>query len=272
MDTAEGTTVLPQLIPLWADLPRQPDQESSIERFGRIVRNVTQPSVTPFLPDPATATGAAIIVIPGGGFQLLPIENEGENVARWLADHGIAAFVLRYRLFPTDVHDNVFLMQISQFARDPQGAMERMKPLILTGREDGNQALSFVRDRAAEWSIDPAKIGILAFSGGGTIASSLITQPDARPAFAGLIYTPNWDGIAAPPSELPLFLALANDDPFINDGNLPLYNTWHAAGYPIELHIYAKGGHAFGMKQQGIPTDHWIEQFAAWLKVQGFTS
>jgi acetyl esterase/lipase len=266
------TVALPEIIPLWPDVPRQPEHESNIERFGRIVRNVTQPSLTPFLPAPAAATGAAVIVIPGGGYQLLPIENEGENVARWLADHGIAAFVLRYRLFPTDVHDNVFLMQISQFARDPQAALERMKPLVVTGIEDGRQALGLVRSRAPEWGIDPAKIGILAFSGGGTIANGLIEQEDKRPSFAGLIYTPNWDGIAAPPTELPLFLALANDDPFITDGNLPLYNAWHAAGYPVELHIYAKGGHAFGMKQQGIPTDHWIEQFRDWIKVQGITA
>lgn len=264
-----STAILPEIIPLWPDVSHQPDQESVIDRFGRIVRNVTQPSLTPFLPDPAAATGAAIIVIPGGGYQLLPIENEGEQVGRWLADHGVAAFVLRYRLMPTDIHDNVFLMQINQFARDPQAAMERLKPQIVLGIEDGQQAISLVRDRAAEWSVDSAKVGIIAFSGGGTIANGLITQADNRPDFAGLIYTPNWDGIAAPPTELPLFLALANDDPYINDGNLPLYNAWHEAGYPAELHIYAKGGHAFGMKQQGIPTDHWIEQFAAWLKVQG---
>ena len=262
------------LIPLWPDVPPQPDQELSIDRFGHIVRNVTQPSLTPFLPDPATATGAAVIVVPGGGFQLLPIENEGTLVAQWLVDHGIAAFVLRYQLAPTDVHDNVFLMQLSQIARDPQTAMLGMRPQLKAAIVDGQQAVQMVRARAAEWGIDPARIGVVGFSGGGVVTSGIIAQDQAKSRlnFAALIYTPVWEEVVTPrpPAELlPLFLTLANDDPFISDGNLPLYNTWHEAGYPVELHIYAKGGHAFGMKQQGLPTDHWIERFADWLQVQG---
>src|SRR5262249_8309233 len=135
---------------------------------------------------------------------------------------------------------------------------------------DGDQALKLVRARAADWGVDPTKVGILGFSGGGAVAAKLITQAADRPAFAGLIYTPNWDNITAPSEPLPLFIALADDDPFIHDGNLPIYNAWHEAGYSTELHIYAKGSHAFGMKQQGIPTDRWIERFAEWLPTQGF--
>ncbi|MEO8392090.1 MAG: alpha/beta hydrolase [Chloroflexota bacterium] len=271
------TATLPEIIPLWPDMPRQPDQESQIDRFGLVIRNVTQPSLTPFLPDPATATGAAVIVIPGGGFHMLPIENEGNLVGRWLADHGIAAFVLRYRLLPTDVHDDVFLMQLSDTARDPQAAMARMRPQMDAAVEDALQAIELVRARSAEWNLDPARIGLLGFSGGGVVTTAVITQPDSpsRVNFAGLIYTPIWENfvVPTPPAEsLPLFLTLANDDPFIHDGDLPIYNAWHAAGYPVELHIYAKGGHAFGMKQQGIPTDHWIARFREWLQVQGFVS
>jgi acetyl esterase/lipase len=137
---------------------------------------------------------------------------------------------------------------------------------------DGKQAFKVLQERAHEWSIDPERIGVLGFSGGGVISLALATQYDAqsRPGFAASLYAPVWQELTVPEDAPPLFIALAGDDVSLPNGNLPLYSAWKAANRPVELHIYARGGHAFGMQKQGLTSDHWIEQFGEWLRVEGF--
>jgi acetyl esterase/lipase len=148
--------------------------------------------------------------------------------------------------------------------------MQQIEPLAIA---DGRQAVKVVRRRAAEWNIAPERIGMLGFSSGGvvTIGTAMQYDEESRPGFAAPIY-PAFSGvqIAVPVDAPPLFLLAASDDLMGVGASLPLYSAWRDAGRPVELHLYSQGGHGFGMKKQGLPTDHWIERFSEWLQSQAF--
>lgn len=266
----------PEIIPLWPDgAPgtedwSQQESEMHLPLFNQpyIVRNITQPTLLAYLPDPAIANGTAVIVCPGGGHQFLSIESEGTDVARWLNARGVAAFVLKYRVIPTAAGVEDFVAQVLSIFQSDQ-PMRNHNPIAVT---DGKQAIRLVRARAAEWGIDAERIGILGFSAGGAVAIGAATQYDtqSRPNFAAPIYAALWQELVVPPDAPPLFLMVANDDPVIRDGSIPMYSAWKNANLPVELHIYAKGGHGFGMTKQDLPTDHWIDRFYEWLQAQGF--
>jgi acetyl esterase/lipase len=237
----------------------------------KVVRNVTRPTLTVFLPDPAIATGTTVVVCPGGAFHFLAIEHEGTDVARWLTARGVAAFVLRYRLFQTPTDDEAFIRQMQQSLADRTRFREQRKqlePLIVA---DGQQAIKTVRQRATEWNLAPDRIGILGFSAGGAVTAGVALNYDAdsRPSFAAPIYSAPREEAPVPADAPPLFIAVADDDAFAASASVPLYLMWNAAGRSAELHIYSKGGHGFGMRQQGLPADHWIDHFGDWLGVQG---
>jgi acetyl esterase/lipase len=274
-------TALPEVIPVWPNgIPRvefgsQQEQETIIPQFSvapfynlKVVRNVVQPTLTAFLPDPSIANGTAVIVCPGGGFYFLNIDNEGTDAAKWLNTRGVAAFVLKYRLLQTPDSDEDFLQQLQHAAQ----TMERMKAHAPLGVMDGKQAMRVVREHASKWGINKERIGILGFSAGGVVTIGAATQYEAdnRPDFAAPIYGPVWQDLDVPADASPLFIALAGDDRAFPDGNMPLYSAWKTAGHSVELHIYSKGGHGFGMAKQDLPSDHWIERFGEWLQVQGF--
>ncbi len=239
----------------------------------KIVRNIAWPTLTAYLPDPSIATGTAVVICPGGVFHYLAIESEGTAVARWLCAHGIAAFVLKYRVVQTEARDEDLIKQLQERFSNPMNLiahMQQMEPLAIA---DGQQAMKVVRRRAAEWGIAPERIGILGFSSGGvvTIGAAMQYDEESRPNFAAPIYpAPSGVGIVVATDAPPLFLLVANDDPMSAGVSLPLYSAWRDAGHPAELHIYAQGGHGFGMKKQDLPTDHWIERFSEWLQSQGF--
>ncbi|HVB97605.1 MAG TPA: alpha/beta hydrolase, partial [Chloroflexota bacterium] len=136
---------------------------------------------------------------------------------------------------------------------------------------DGQRAVSVVRQRALEWGIDPDRIGLIGFSAGGAVASgvALRTDVDSRPDFVAPIYGAPWDDIAVPTDAPPMFLALASDDDMAVRTSVPLYSKWREAGRSVELHIFSKGGHGFGMRKQGLPSDRWIDLLGDWLGVQG---
>lgn len=231
-----------------------------------VVRNVTVPTVTPFLPDPAKATGAAVIVSPGGGFMLLSIENEGIKVAQWLADHGIAAFLLKYRVQPTPVDPVEFA---KAGAARMAGAANRTSapPPYGPAIDDGVAAVRMVREGAAKWGVDPKRIGMVGFSAGAmtTLGTTLAHQPGAQPDFIGLIYGPLFPA-EIPADAPPLFAAVAADDPLFGRGGFGLIESWRKANRPVEFHLYQKGGHGFGMLANGTSTELWADEFLAWLK------
>jgi acetyl esterase/lipase len=269
----------PQIIRLWPGGAPGSEDWSQQEQEGlapapisiRVVRNVTQPTLTAFLPNRAVASGTAVVICPGGAFHFLAIDHEGVDVARWLNARGVAAFVLRYRLLRTPADDEEFVGQLQQnMANRPRfrQQVQQLRPLITA---DGQQAVKVVRQRADEWGLAPDRIGIMGFSAGGVVTASVALQHDAdsRPTFAAPIYNAPLEEIVVPADAPPLFIAVADDDPFAASASVPLYSAWNAAGQPAELHIYSKGGHGFGMRQQGLPADRWIDQFGDWLQVQG---
>lgn len=236
----------------------------------RVTRNVSDPTLSVFLPQPAVATGTGVVVCPGGAHHFLAVDHEGYDVARWLNERGIAAFVLKYRVIETPDDDEGFLE-----ARSRIGEGGRLRALLAThwplALADGQEAVRVVRLRAAEWGLEGGRIGIMGFSAGGHVAAGVALEGDAdsRVDFVAPIYGALWEDVVAPVGAPPLFLALAGDDPIAVGPCLALYGAWHAAGSPAEMHIYAQGGHGFGMVRQGLPSDGWIERFGEWLRAQG---
>jgi acetyl esterase/lipase len=269
----------PEVIPLWPGDPPGSEgwNQQEQEIFApppisfRSVRNVTQPTLSAFLPHPSKASGTAAIICPGGGFHALAIDHEGIDVARWLNARGVAAFVLKYRLLATEVRDEDFERQFQENLSDRNKIREVTKQIGPLAIADGQQAVKIVRQRASEWSLAPNRIGIMGFSAGGRVTAGVALEYDAqsRPNFAAPIYGALWEDITVPADAPPLFMALANDDELAVEPCLALYSAWRAAGHPVELHIYAQGGHGFGMRKQGLPADHWIDRFGEWLAVQG---
>jgi acetyl esterase/lipase len=218
------------------------------------------------------ATGTAVIICPGGAFHSLAIDHEGMDVARWLSVRGVAAFVLKYRLLQTEVRDEDFERQIQANLSDRNKMREVTKQIGPLAIADGQQAVKVVRQHASQWGLAPERIGMMGFSAGGRVTVGVALEHDAesRPNFAAPIYGALWEELAVPADAPPLFIALANDDELAVDPSIALYCAWRAAAHPVELHIYAQGGHGFGMRKQGLPTDHWIDRFGEWLQVQGF--
>ena len=230
-----------------------------------VVTSVNKPSITPFLPPPGQATGAAVIVAPGGGHAELWIDHEGYNVARWLSEHGIAAFVLKYRL-----------------------ARATNSTYTVDGDElpDMQRAIRLVRSRAAEWGVDPHRLGVMGFSAGGEVAflsamhfddgapdaSDVIDRQSSRPDFQALIYPGNSRRIEPATNSPPVFLACGNQDRTdISEGLATIYLKFKHANVPAELHIYSGVGHGFGLRPGNTgPVSKWPDLFAGWLDQGGF--
>ena len=234
-----------------------------------VVTNVSAPTLTAFLPDPARATGTAVIIAPGGGFHALSINSEGNDVATWLVDRGVAALVLRYRLVPTG-EDGVADM----LAKTPEQARADMARIAPLAGADGLAAMKLVRERSAGFGIAPDRIGFMGFSAGGAVAAVVAYRYDSasRPDFVAPIYAGlGTIGEAVVREDAPpLFAVAATDDQLgLAGDSLTLYSSWLDAGKSAELHLYARGGHGFGMRRQNLPSDAWIEQFGEWLRMQG---
>jgi acetyl esterase/lipase len=252
------------------EVDRPPDEAIDV----RVIRNISQPTITAFLPDPTIATGTAVIVCPGGAYHFLAVDHEGLDVARWLNARGVAAFMLKYRVVPTHAEDEIFRQQLkdnlsNRVREDPNNLINQQ---ARKGIADGQQAVRIVRQRAAEWGIAPDKIGMLGFSAGAVVTIGVATGYDAesRPDFAAPVYSAPWPFDAVPTDAPPLFLALASDDAMAVGASIPFYKAWREAERSAELHIYAAGGHGFGMLQKGLPSDAWIDRFGEWLVSQGF--
>ena len=252
---------------------------------GVRLRNVSEAEIFVYLPEKEKNTGAAVVIYPGGGYQILAMDHEGYNIAHWLAERGVAGIVLKYRL-PNGHH------------KVPSG--------------DGRRAIRTVRANAEQWGIDPAKIGIAGSSAGGHLASTVGTRFDAgdknaadpiervssRPDFMLLLYPVisfneefghmgsrrnligegnDWKMVSQYSNELhvtpdtpPTFLVLADDDKSVVPRNsVEFYSALKANNVPAEMHIFQKGGHGFGLRNNNIPADNWPNLFIDWLKSIG---
>ncbi len=238
------------------------------------VRNVTMPSITPFLPDPDKATGAAVIIAPGGAFMKLSITREGTDVAEALVARGIAAFVLKYRLVPTPAKladAQPFMDRVMRGeGSDPKRGtlLERSQAVAV---EDALAALDLVRARASEWGIDPDRVGMIGFSAGAMTARrvAIDPEPERRPDFIGYIYGPQ--NAEPVPSDAPdMFVAIAFDDPIFRTAGFPIVQAWLDARVPVELHAFGRGRHGFGLGYPGTTTTMMLDEFVAWIDMQGF--
>jgi acetyl esterase/lipase len=243
------------------------------EKGNDIVYNVTQPTLTYFPADPATANGTAVIIAPGGAFHLLAFHKEGTDVAKWLNAKGVSAFVLKYRLVRclTDNPDNELRPLMAN--RKELDAINA--PVIKMAMADGLNAVAYVRSHAAEYKINPNRIGFMGFSAGGTVAMSVIynAEDSNRPNFIAPIYayTASAIGSSLPKQTTPAFIVAATDDQLgLASHSVDIYSKWINTKQPAELHLYEKGGHGFGMRKNHIPTDTWIERFGDWLDQRGW--
>jgi acetyl esterase/lipase len=237
-----------------------------------VVSNVTKPSLTVFKPSAESKNGTAIVICPGGGFMALSINSEGIDVAKYLAARGVTAFVLKYRLARTG--EDATQEFITLYA-NRQKFDELVSPVVPLAVADGLAAVAYVRQHAAEWGVAPDRVGIIGFSAGGRVTSGVAFHytPQSRPAFVAPIYAGGEisKDIPVPADAPPMFVAAATDDQLgLAPASVALYERWTAAHKSAELHLYAKGGHGFGMRKQNIPTDHWIERFTDWLDQQGW--
>ena len=239
--------------------------------------NVTQPTMTVYSPK-GKNTGVAVVVFPGGGFEGLAIDLEGTEVCDWLTSEGITCVLLKYRVpsLPYDWHCKC----------RPNGLA---KPTLAL--EDAQRTIGLVRFHAAEWHINPHKIGVLGFSAGGYLVAEISTnfshrlyppadaadKESCRPDFAVALYpghlaTPNGLNPNVPVTRQtpPTFLVQAEDDHV--DGvkqSLVYYSALKNAGVPVEMHLYAQGGHAFGLRRTKFPITGWPQLVETWLKTIG---
>ncbi|MCW2362320.1 MULTISPECIES: alpha/beta hydrolase [Sphingobium] len=249
--------------------------ESWFRQYGvPMARNVSTATLTPVLPAPGKANGTAVIVAPGGAFLLLSMENEGWRVARALADRGITAFVLKYRLRPTPLALADFDRQLRAAFANVGRAETRSSPdEAVAGLPeqiaDAVAAITLVRARSAEWGIDPKRVGMMGFSAGAmTTMVTTLARPDLDLAFIAPIYG-SMERVTVPANAPPLFGVIASDDPLFAKKGFGLLDAWQEAGKPVEFHLYERGGHGFGLGKDGTTSTGWLDAFVAWLDMHG---
>jgi acetyl esterase/lipase len=288
-----STAMAQQIILLYTSIPNSKKDSSVKEKSETtkegvlLLSEVVEPTLTAFIPSKEKANGTAIIICPGGGYWVVAVGHEGHDVAKEFAAVGIAAFVLKYRL--------------------PDGRIQNNPEIVPL--QDAQRAIQLVRERAAEWNINPTKIGIMGFSAGGHLASTAGTkfdvplienknQTNLRPDFMMLIYPViSSDTLIAHrgsfekllgknageekrkeySSEMqvtkqtpPTFLMHASDDDGVSPMNsIVFYNALLKNTVPAELHIYQRGGHGFGLKNSST-TDAWMDRLKNWMKVNGW--
>ncbi|MBX3398286.1 MAG: alpha/beta hydrolase [Gemmataceae bacterium] len=250
-------------LPPEAYQPTKPNQ-LDVKRLG----NVSKPQIAVYAPE--KPNGTAVVIAPGGGYSILAIEHEGTDVATWLNKLGVTAIVLKYRV--------------------PRRAMQ--SPDNLAQLQDAQRALGLVRSKAAEWKLDPKRIGMLGFSAGGHLTATLCTnfskrlydavddadKASCRPDFAVLVYPAYLakkdtadiaETLKVTKETPPMFFAHASDDPVSSENSVAFYRELKKNGVSAELHLYSKGGHGFGMRTDRGPVSAWPKRCEEWLTGRG---
>jgi acetyl esterase/lipase len=257
----------------------QPASETWFRQWGDpMARNITNATLTPFLPEPDKANGAAVIVAPGGGFRWLSMGNEGWEVAEALAKQGIAAFVLKYRLHPTAASLDEFSDWMNRPRTPPAApsdttqteAPPRPQQRDLSNQlEDAEAAYAMIVKRAGEWGVDTDRIGMIGFSAGaGLTMHATLKSKTMNLAFIGPIYG-GMGPVEVTENAPPMFNVIATDD-FLFRGQFGVIDSWYKAGIPVEFHLYQTGGHGFGLGNPNRTSNRWFDAFIHWLDVNGF--
>jgi acetyl esterase/lipase len=276
-------------IPIWPgtapDLKPMPGPETAKTSTGKIagktavaITNVSRPTMTVYAPK-GNNTGAAVVVFPGGGFQILAIDLEGTEICDWLTSRGVTCVLLKYRVpgLPYDWHCD---------------CRPHNFDLSMPSLQDAQRTIRLVRSRAAEWHIDPHRIGVVGFSAGGFLVAEVSTtynlhlykpvddadKLSSRPDFAMAIYPGHLTedsktfnrNLPVTRDTPPTFLVQAEDDNVDGVQQALIYFTaLKKAGVPTEMHLYAKGGHAFGVRPTSNPVTHWTDLADTWMRTIG---
>jgi len=280
---SQANAAEPEVIQLWKGTPPAPNMDLPAEvdttkpgdnlvAAKRVIRtgNVSVPTLTVYRPSAEKANGTSVVICPGGGHYILAWDLEGTEVAEWLNDLGVTAFVLKYRV-PS---------------RDRQGRR------WISAVQDAQRAISIVRSNAGKWQLNPDRIGVLGFSAGGETAALAAMLKDRQyeqrddmdsidhfPNFNVLIYpggltnpdrTALPDHIQVTPDTPPTFMAHAFDDRVPVEGCLFLMQALKRDGVASELHIYSEGGHGYGLRETQTPVTTWHHRCADWMRAQGW--
>jgi endo-1,4-beta-xylanase len=262
----------PPVIPLWpsgapgSEGKTEPEVVAEQGKNGvhdRRISRVHNPTLTVYLPPHDKANGATVVICPGGAHRFLAIDHEGYDVARWFNSIGVAGIVLKYRLARTE------------------GAGYKVDVHALA---DARRAIRLVRSHAEEWRIDPKRVGLMGFSAGGELtalastrfepesagAADPIDRLGSRPDFQVLIYPGGWPQSFEVTKETPpTFLLVAADDRLSAERTVASFSALRKAGVPAELHVYARGGHGFGIHEIRAPVAHWPTRLQEWMEDRG---
>ncbi len=271
---AAGAADMPLVLDLWPGKPPgevPPGEEKFSGNPGsRNLTNISHPTITVYRPAEGKNTGAAVVIAPGGGYNVLAWDHEGEAVAKWLNSLGITGVLLKYRV---------------PQPRTAQRGSPSFGPL-----QDAQRAIGLVRSHAKEWGVDPKRVGMLGFSAGGHLTALAATnfekrgyepvdavdKESCRPDFAVMIYP---GGVVGRNGEInpgvhvtketpPSFFAHAGDDRVTPENSVQMYLALKRAGVPAELHVYSTGGHGFGMRAGKLPVNSWTKRCEEWLRAQ----
>ena len=264
-----------------------PESVASSPSGDRVVVNVSDPTVTVFLPDPAVATGTGVVIAPGGALRALGFDNEGVKVAEWLNARGIAGFVLKYRTLQQDPsaprgplpgmpgpgavpREELVIVNANANPAPDDAALNEVLGLAVA---DAQAALRLIRRHASDWRIDPARVGIIGFSAGGGVAvgTALAEKSDASPDFLVSVYGPSLEDVNVPEHAPPLFIAVGSTHFNVTNGCLALFAAWKAARKPAEIHVYDGVSAGFGMTKRGHPVDGWTDRLHEWLVARELT-
>jgi acetyl esterase/lipase len=253
----------------------------------RTVANVSDPTLTVFLPDAASATGTAVVLAPGGAMRVLGIDSNGTQVAKWLNARGIAAFVLKYRTVqqapgagtrgtpgaaagtPPQRRE----LEIRNANANPEPHDAALTEAVQMAIADAQAALRLIRSNAKDWKIDPARVGIMGFSAGGGVAvgTALAEKSDAYPDFLMSMYGPSLVDVNVPAHAPPLFIAVGSTHFNVTNGCLALFAAWKAAGKPAEIHVYDQVSAGFSLAKRNLPVDGWIDRAYEWMVARHLT-
>ena len=247
---------------------------------GRVATNVSDPTLTVYLPEAARSNGAAIVVAPGGALQALSLDGEGTRVAEWLNGKGIAAFVLKYRLRQQQGQNNAGgppagggvprqELTIVKGNANPAPGDKVLDEVLRMGVADAQQALRLVRQNADKWRLDPKRVGLMGFSAGGgvSVGTVVANAPGASADFLISVYGPSLQDVNVPENAPPLFVAVGSNHFNVTNGCLALFAEWKKAGKPAELHVYDQVNAGFAMSKRGVPVDTWPDRLLDWMQL-----